>query len=296
MALSTETRAYTTGSTTSADGTTIGYRQIGSGPGILLMPGGMQASQHYMRLATALASAFTVYVVDRRGRGLSGPHGDKYNMSRECEDVDALLAQTGAHFVFGHSSSGLIALQAALTHPSLRKVAIYEPPLSLNGSISTSWIPKFDREIAEGKPASALITFIKADHLSRLPRWVLLPLLKWYIQRGKKTLFPNDIPMEVLIPTQRFDGLLVKEMDGSLETFALVRADVLLLGGAKSPAFLRDILDALNHTLPHVKRIEYPDFDHSAPNQSRPNQTGPERIAEDLRAFFACSDAYLNEE
>jgi len=42
-------------------------------------------------------------------------------------------------------------------------------------------------------------------------------------------------------------------------------------------------------TLPHVKRIEYLDLDHSAPNQSRPNQKGPERIAGDLRAFFSQS-------
>ncbi len=287
MALSTSTPPYTTSSVPSADGTTIGYRQIGSGPGILLLPGGMLASQHYMRLATALASAFTVYVVDRRGRGLSGPHGDQYGMTKECEDVDALLAQTDTHFVFGHSSGGLIALQAALTLPRIHKVAVFEPPLSLHGSISTSWIPRFDREIAEGKLASALITFVKADNLSRLPRWVLLPLMKWYVQKEKQTLLPNDIPMEALIPTQRFDGLLVKEMDGSLENFAGMRADVLLLGGAKSPAFLRDIIDALNHTLPHVRRIEYPDLDHSAPNQSRPNQKGPERIAGDLRPFFS---------
>ena len=288
--MSTSTQAYTTGSITSADSTTIGYRQIGSGPSILLLPGGMQASQHYMRLATALADAFTVFVVDRRGRGLSGPHGDQYGMAKECEDVDALLTKTGAHFVFGHSSSGLIALQAALTLPFLHKVAIYEPPLSLHGSISSSWIPRFDREIAEGKPTSALITFLKADHLTSLPRWLLLPLLKWYLPREKKTLLPNDISMEVLIPTQRFDGLLVKEMDGSLENFAGMRADVLLLGGAKSPAFLRDVLDALNHTLPQVKRITYPALDHSAPtDQSRPKQKGPERIAGDLRAFFSQS-------
>lgn len=287
--MSTSTLSYTTGSIISADGTTIGYRQLGSGPGLIILPGGMQASQHYMRLATALSDAFTVYVVDRRGRGLSGPHGDQYGMTKECEDVDALLAQTGAHFVFGHSSSGLIALQAALTLPSIHKVAIYEPPLSQHGSISTSWIPKFDREIAEGKLASALITFIKADNLSPLPRWLLLPLLKWYLSREKQPLLPNDTSMKALIPTQRFDGLLVKEMDDSLENFAEVRAEVLLLGGAKSPAFLRDILDALNHTLPHVKRIKYPDFDHSAPNQTRPNQKGPERIADDLRAFFCQS-------
>jgi pimeloyl-ACP methyl ester carboxylesterase len=210
-------------------------------------------------------------------------------MKTECEDVDALLTKTGAHFVFGHSSSALIALQAALTLPSLHKVAIYEPPLSSHGSISTSWIPIFDREIAEGKPASALITFLKADHLTRLPRWLLLPLLKGYLQREKKTLLPNDVPMEALIPTQRFDGLLVKEMDGKLETFAGVRAEVLLLGGAKSPAFLRDILDALERTLPQVKRIEYPDLGHGAPSETQPNQKGPERIADDLRAFFSQS-------
>jgi hypothetical protein len=85
----------------------------------------------------------------------------------------------------------------------------------------------------------------------------------WYISREKKTLAPNDISMEALIPTQRFDGLLVKEMEGRLETIAHLPAEVLLLGGAKSPAFLYEVLDVLAHTLPRVKRIEYPDLDHS---------------------------------
>jgi len=75
--LSASRTPYRTDSVTS-DGTTIGYRQIGSGPGLILLHGGMQASQHYMRLATALSDAFTVYVPDRRGRGLSGPYGDQY--------------------------------------------------------------------------------------------------------------------------------------------------------------------------------------------------------------------------
>src|SRR5438067_5501090 len=83
--LSASRTPYTTDSVTS-DGATIGYRQIGSGPGLILLHGGMQASQHYMRLAAALADAFTVYVPDRRGRGLSGPHGDQYSIAKECED------------------------------------------------------------------------------------------------------------------------------------------------------------------------------------------------------------------
>jgi pimeloyl-ACP methyl ester carboxylesterase len=87
-----------------------------------------------MQLAGALSGAFTVYVPNRRGRGLSGPHGDRYCMARECEDVDTLLTKTGAHFVWGHSSGGPIALPAALMLPSVRKVAVYEPPLSQLGS------------------------------------------------------------------------------------------------------------------------------------------------------------------
>lgn len=96
VSLSASAIPYTTGSVTSA-GTTIGYRQVGSGPGLLLLHGGMQASQHYMRLAAALANSFTVYLPDRRGRGLSGSPGEQHSLAQECEDVAVLLDKTDAH-------------------------------------------------------------------------------------------------------------------------------------------------------------------------------------------------------
>jgi pimeloyl-ACP methyl ester carboxylesterase len=64
---------YTKGFVTSADGIRIGYRQLGSGPGVVLLHGGVNGSQHLMRLGIALAGTFTVYIPDRRGCGLSGP-------------------------------------------------------------------------------------------------------------------------------------------------------------------------------------------------------------------------------
>src|SRR3954452_12134546 len=87
---------YTTGTVISADGTTIGYRQLGRGPGLVLVHGAMQASQNFMKLARELADAFTIYVLDRRGRGLSGPYRHPHTIERDCEDLDAVFSKTGA--------------------------------------------------------------------------------------------------------------------------------------------------------------------------------------------------------
>ena len=123
-------RKYETGSVVSKDGTVIGYRQMGEGPGVVLFHGGANASQNYSRLGAALSDAFTVYISDRSGRGLSGPLGDNYNMRREIEDADAILAKIDAHNVFGLSSGALIALQASFELPSIHKAVINERPLT----------------------------------------------------------------------------------------------------------------------------------------------------------------------
>src|SRR5258708_30294572 len=94
-------QTYSTDSVLSEDGTMIGYRQFGRGPGLILVHGGMMASQNFLKLAVALSDGFTVYVPDRRGRGFSGPFGENYGMKKACEDMDALLRKTGANLVFG---------------------------------------------------------------------------------------------------------------------------------------------------------------------------------------------------
>lgn len=126
-----------------------------------MLHGGMRASQNLTRLAGALADAFSVYVPDHRGRGLSGPPGDHYSIDAECADVDALARATGAASVFGLSSGAIITLHAALVLPAIRRVAVYEPPLSVNHSTPTSWVARYDREVAAGKLGSAAITAIR---------------------------------------------------------------------------------------------------------------------------------------
>ncbi len=55
----------------SADGTIIGYRQLGEGPGLIILHGTMESSESHLQLAQVLSRTFTVYLPDRQGRGLS---------------------------------------------------------------------------------------------------------------------------------------------------------------------------------------------------------------------------------
>ena len=74
------TNRYIKGSVISKDGTKIGYRQMGKGPGVILIHGPLSSSQNIMKLGSELSKKFTVYIPDRRGRGMSGPFGSNYGL------------------------------------------------------------------------------------------------------------------------------------------------------------------------------------------------------------------------
>jgi pimeloyl-ACP methyl ester carboxylesterase len=276
--------AYRTGSVTSADGTTIGYRFLGTGPSLILVHGGMQAAQHLMKLATALSSDFTVYLPDRRGRGLSGPHGAGYGIEREVDDIRALAAATGAVRAFGLSSGGLVVLRAALSVP-FQRIAAYEPPLSVAGSAPVAWLPRYDREIVAGRPAAALVTALKGmgtePMFARIPRFLLVPLLSVGL-RFQRSAPSGDVPIPDLVPTQHYDLRLVRELSDTADDFAALEASVLLVGGSASPAWLTVGLTALVNVIPRVQRMELPGLGHSGPD----DDGDPAQVATVLREFF----------
>ncbi|KIF78815.1 hypothetical protein QR77_14230 [Streptomyces sp. 150FB] len=263
----------------------MGYRQRGRGPGLILVHGGMQASQHLTGLAETLSADFTVYVPDRRGRGLSGPHGEGFGVRREVEDLRALAAATGTSRIFGLSSGALAVLRTALAVPQLDRIALYEPPLSVGGSVPTGWLPRFDREIAAGKIAAALLTALRGlgtePALGRIPRFVLAPLMA-VASRVRRESPGDDVPLAALVPTQHFDLRIIEEMADSVTDCAALEARVLLLDGAKSPAYLGVALEALSAVLPDARRITFPGLGHSGPD----DDGDPKRVGEALREFF----------
>lgn len=119
----------------SSDGTTIVFDQYGEGPTIILVGGALQhraIDPQTAYLAKLLAEDFTVIHYDRRGRGDSGDTAP-YTVEREIEDLEALLNESGGSaFVFGMSSGGVLALDAAAQGLAISKLALYEPPFVVN--------------------------------------------------------------------------------------------------------------------------------------------------------------------
>ncbi|MCY1140752.1 alpha/beta hydrolase [Actinoplanes sp. Pm04-4] len=265
--------------------TDIRYRTYGSGgPKIVLLHGGMQTSRNFTRLAGELATTFTVYVPDRRGRGYSGPAGDGYGLRTEIDDLAAVLDETGAGNVFGLSSGAVIALQAALELAAIRRLALYEPPVPHDGTNPVAWRPRFEKELAAGRTAAAFVTTLKGTgDLRFAPRAVLTPLVRLGMRLDARENRPADYtPFGRLVPTMRQDATVVEESAGPLTRFCAVEAETLLLGGERSPAYLKKVLNGLEPVLPHVRRVTLSGVGHLAAD----NRGKPELVAAELRKFF----------
>ena len=117
----------------SSDGTPIAFDRSGEGPPVILVPGLFQhraIDPGTAELAALLAPRFTVFHYDRRGRGDSGDTAP-YAVEREVEDVGALIDEAGgAAALYGMSSGGALALEAAARGLAVTKLAVYEPPFT----------------------------------------------------------------------------------------------------------------------------------------------------------------------
>lgn len=276
---------------TAKDGVRLGYRQIGSGPGVVLLHGSASSGYNHIQQAELLADAYTVYVPDRRGRGLSGPFAKNYSIQDDVDDLDVLLQQTGARYVFGLSSGAIITLEAALSLPAIAKIAVYEPPLFLDSQTPLALLQRYDREMAEGKVAAAMITGMKGAQMgpklfSMLPNWLLAPMVNGAMKGEEKKGAGDYVSMRALAPTLHYDFTLVADRSGKFDRYSAIRAEILLMGGSTSPAYLKTALDRLQQVLPQAKRIEFPGLGHAA-SWNKDRGGNPKPVADALRQFFA---------
>lgn len=275
------TGQFNLGEAISVDGTCIGYRQIGTGPGLVMMHGGLRASQHYERLALALADSYTVTIPDRRGRGLSGSVGDEYSIRKEIQDVRAVLLQTGSRMLFGHSAGAIFALEAALVIP-VKKLILYEPPVSINGSVSFDWLPAFEKALDRQDHAAAFVQMVKGLRLSgmsQLPAWLLSPIARLLLS-GKGSRELTGLMRTLVWEAKEIQHL--EQMGQTYERYRDITADTLLLYGSKSPEYLRNAVSVLEATIPQAHLANLPGQDHNAPDEN-----APEVVAAAIKFFLS---------
>ena len=101
------------------------YRQIGSGPLLLLIHGAEADHTMFLDLMAALAADFSVVAYDQRDSGATENSGEPYGLESLADDAAVLIefllqssVESSLH-VYGTSFGGQIAQILAARHPRL---------------------------------------------------------------------------------------------------------------------------------------------------------------------------------
>ena len=261
------------GRLTSKDGTPIAYDQSGHGPALILTGGALQDRSGLAAHAALLASHFTVYNYDRRGRGDSGDQ-PLYEVEREIDDLAALIEVAGGSaMLFGGSSGAVLALDAAAFGLPITKLALYEPPFVVDDTrqpLPAGFLARLKELIASGHKSEAAQAFMILG--ANLPAEVVGDMLQ----------APFWSATEAAAHTLVYDATIMGDTmsGGPLPTarWATVAMPTLVMDGGRSPAWARHAVQALVSLLPNARR-------HTLEGQE--HNVSPEALAPVLAAFLS---------
>ena len=105
--------------TVTLNGTSIFYAQVGAGPHVLLLHGGLANSNYWGHQVRALAQSFTVTVMDTRGHGRSPVMSAAFGYRIFADDAAALLdaLKIPSAAIVGWSDGAVTGLALAMTRP-----------------------------------------------------------------------------------------------------------------------------------------------------------------------------------
>jgi pimeloyl-ACP methyl ester carboxylesterase len=230
--------ASSIGYVTSRDGTRIAFERTGSGSPLVLVHGTSADRTRWTPVLPALESKFSVYAMDRRGRGLS-EDAEAFALEREFEDVAAVVGSIdGPVDLLGHSYGALCAMEAALLCPNVRRLVLYEPPMQTDEPMyPVGMRDQLEAMIERGEREQALITFFReVVEMSDSDLEMMRAAPSW----GARVAAAHTVPREFddadyALNAERFEGLLVP---------------VLLLAGSESPPMLRAATEMAHAALP----------------------------------------------
>jgi pimeloyl-ACP methyl ester carboxylesterase len=227
--------------TRSADGTEIAFDQTGEGPPVILVVGAFNDRSTGAPLGEALESRFTVLNYDRRGRGASGDTVP-YAVEREVEDLDALIREAGgAARVFGYSSGGTLALEAAARGLNITKLAVYEAPFMAGDGVPRppkDMAAQLAKLVSSGHRGDAVELF--QTKLVGIPEQVVAQLRH----------APFRPALEATAHTLVYEASIVGDLTLPMAQLKSIKAPTLVVYGTESPAFMGTGAEALAEALP----------------------------------------------
>jgi pimeloyl-ACP methyl ester carboxylesterase len=225
---------------TSKDGTTIAFERLGSGPPVVLVCGGSVDRTADAAIAQELASHFTVFNYDRRGRGDSGDTLP-YAIEREVEDIDAVIgAAGGSAFLWGSSSGAVLALIAAESAAPITKLALWEPPFVPEGvpRPPEDQVSQYETMIAEGRRGDAVEYFM--TKVIGMPAEVVA---------GARTQ-PWWAATEALAHTLAYDARIMGDYSIPNDLVASVKVPTMVIAGGADFPWMRQTAETLAAALP----------------------------------------------
>jgi len=235
----------------------IGYQRTGAGHPLLLVHGSTADHTRWARVLPLFKAYFTVYTMDRRGRGASGD-SPQYDLMREAEDVaavvEAAFEQVGEPVsVLGHSFGGVCSLEAALLIDRFNKLILYEPPVPTGMPMYPPDLPdRMQALIACGEMEAALELFIREE--VKMPEHELAVYRSLPMWQERVKIVPTVLREMVIDRTYTFDAL----------KFSNFQIPTLLLLGGDSPSLFRQAIETLEAALPGSRVVTMPGQQHIA--------------------------------
>ncbi len=254
---------------TSKDGTTIGFRKSGSGPALLLVHGTTADHQRWSGILPVLEKHFTVYAMDRRGRGAS-TDASEYSIMREAEDVAAVVKHIDEPvFVLGHSYGAVCALESSLLTDNIRRLVLYEPPIPTGVPMYPEQFPERMQALIDKDSLEAALELFMTE-VVRMPGHELKAYRALPMWKVRVKLAPT-IPRELAIDrTYQFNP----------ERFNEFQIPTLILLGGDSPGLFQRAVAVLESALKNSAVVTLPGQQHIAMD------TNPEMFLREVLKFL----------
>jgi pimeloyl-ACP methyl ester carboxylesterase len=246
---------------TSKDGTKIAFDRTGQGPPVIMVGGAFswRRWKGFVELADLLSARFTVLNYDRRGRGDSGDT-EPYALEREFEDLQAMISIAGGSAsVWGLSSGGILALEAARTGVAIEKIAAYEPPFIVDandGLPPDDFVPHVGALVDRGRRSEAAKYFMA--RVMGMPSLIPSLMSLWPPMWSKLKATAHTLPYEAQLIDRYVRGVPV-----DVAYWAGVTTPTLIVSGEKSPEKLRKGAAAIAAALPNAEHVALPGVSHN---------------------------------